>query len=288
MKQNVITIIIAAIVALAVTFLRPATTDSVVEESKETVAQRVERTGVLQCGYNTEPPMLSVEPNTGKVKGATVDVIEHMADLIGWKVDWTEQVGWSEMTAGLNADRFDLACNGKWIFASQTRGAQFTMPIYFTATYAYGRFDENRFSDDLSELNDSQHAIATIDGEFNYYVAQTRFPKARRVELPATIDKAVAIENLITNKADAMFLAAFEADVYMTQNPGKLKKLSSQPISVFDTAFMFKAGESEFAAMLDGALRQLRGDGFIDDTLDKYDIDASATLRVSTPYKMPE
>ncbi|NND65437.1 MAG: transporter substrate-binding domain-containing protein, partial [Gammaproteobacteria bacterium] len=166
-------------------------------------------------------------------------------------------------------------------------GVEFTRPLYFTANYAYGRTDEARFDSELSQLNSEQFAIVTTDGAFDHYLAETRFPIARRVELPALADPATVIENIVTGKADVSFLAAFTADGYMANNPGKIKKLTPEPVAVFDTAMMIKAGDAEFSAMLDAALRQLRGDGFIDNTLDKYGVDASATLRVAAPYKLP-
>jgi polar amino acid transport system substrate-binding protein len=157
-------------------------------EQRASVFERVQKSGVLRCGYNIEEPDLQVDPNTGKIFGIAPDIVERMAQLLGWKVEWTEQVGWSEMTAGLQADRYDLVCVGKWVFASETRGGAFTMPIFYTAVDAYGRADETRFDDKLGNLNSPEFSIATIDGEFNDYTAKDKFPKAQRVELPALAD----------------------------------------------------------------------------------------------------
>lgn len=256
-------------------------------EQHFSVLDRVQKSGVLRCGYNIEEPDLQVDPNTGKIFGIAPDIIERAGQLLGWKVEWTEQVNWSEMTAGLQANRYDLVCVGKWIFASETRGGAFTMPLFYTAVNAYGRADETRFDSTLSNLNSSEFGIATIDGEFNDYTAKDKFPNAKRIELPALTDPGMLILNVTTHKADVVFLAEAQAEEYMAKNPGKIKRLTQKPIVVFDTAFMFKTGESAFADVLNSALRQMHSDGYIDGLLDKYAVAPDAYLRLAKPYELP-
>jgi len=203
-------------------------------------------------------------------------------------VEWAEQVGWSEMSADLQANRYDLVCVGKWIFASETRGSAFTMPIYYSAVYAYGRANETRFDNKLSNLNSPEYRIATMDGEFNYYVATDKIPKAKRVELPALTDFGTQILNVTTHKADVVFLAAAEAADYIRKNPGTIKRLTKDPVVVFDTAFMFKNGEPEFAEVLNSTLRQLHSDGFIHASMDRWQAAPDGYLRLAKPYAEPE
>jgi polar amino acid transport system substrate-binding protein len=274
--------LIAAFISFAVLVSHPSSSTS-----SESVFERVQRTGVLRCGYNLEPPSLAVNPNTGKLYGISADIVEHAAGLLGWKVEWTEQVGWSELTAGLLANRYDLVCVGNWVYATETRGSEFTMPIFFTAVHAYGRADETRFDDALSNLNSSHYKIATVDGEFNDYTAREKFPNAGRVELPALTDPATLIMNITTRKADVVFLAAAEAEDYMRKNPGTLKRLTDKPVVVFDTALRFKTGEAAFAGVLNAALRQMHSDGYIEKTLEKYEASPDAYLRLALPYRLP-
>ena len=188
------------------------------------------------------------------------------------------------MVAGLQANRYDLICVGKWIFASETRGADFSMPLFYTAVHAYGRADENRFDDKLGNLNAPEFKIATIDGEFNYYAAKDKFPRAQRLEMPSSTDFGMLILNVTTHKADVVFLAAAEADDYIKLHPNSIKRLTKEPVVVFDTSFMLKNGEPTFAAVLNAALRQLHSDGFIDGALDKWKAKPDAYLRLAKPY----
>ncbi len=112
-------ILITVVIVLAGLFVYSKFNGSPLTRQQANVFDRVQKSGVLRCGYNIEEPDLEIDPNTGKVFGVAVDIIERMAQLLGWKVEWSEQVGWSEMTAGLQADRYDLICVGKWVFASR-------------------------------------------------------------------------------------------------------------------------------------------------------------------------
>ncbi|TAH35906.1 MAG: transporter substrate-binding domain-containing protein [Alphaproteobacteria bacterium] len=278
MKNIVVSALIALIVSLfAVHFSKQSA------EVKETVLERIERTKTLRCGYNIEPPMNMVDANTGKVYGAIPDIVEKIAEYMNWKVEWTEQVPWSDLVVGLQANRYDLACVGKWVFIPQVRGGQFSQPLYFAKVHGYGRADESRFDDTLSTLNDPKFTIASIDGEINYYISRNKFPKAKRLEMPGIANPGELQLSVINNKADVTFLAKFSADDYIKTNPGKIKQLTKQPVAFFDTALMFKGGEAAFGGALDAALRQMHGDGFIAATLDKWKVPADSIARVKLP-----
>jgi len=284
LKQALLTIIVV-VIALAV--FSHFSKVSQTTPQQVSVFDRVQKSGVLRCGYNIEEPDLQIDPNTGKVFGVSVDIVERMAQLLGWKVVWAEQVGWSEMTAGLEANRYDLICVGKWVMADETRGGAFTMPLFYTAVHGYVRADETRFDSKLSNINSPDFVIVTRDGEVNDYLAKERFPLMRRTELPALSDPGMMVLNVVTHKADVVFLAEAQGEDYMNKNPGKIKRLTQEPVVVFDTAFMFKAGESAFGQVLDSAFRQLHSDGFIERTLDKYKVSPEAYLRLAKPYQLP-
>ena len=270
------------LVTVGLHFLMPAFTTKTIT-TKETVYDRVMRTGTIRCGYNTEPPFVVVDPNTHKVSGAGVDIIEEMGRLLGLKVDWTEQVGWDLISAGLQTDRYDLVCNGKWVLAPQARGGQFTPPIYFSTVQAYGRVDDTRFDGNLGHLNDPAFTVTSMDGEVNYYIARDLFPSAKRVEFPSMTDNGQLFEAVLTKKADITFAASFLGSDYMSRNPGKIKQVSVRPVALFDTAFMYKAGESAFGGVLDAAIRQMQAAGTIKAILDRYKVSEDQAVRVTLP-----
>lgn len=251
--------------------------------SQETVYDRVMRTGTIRCGYNVEPPFVVIDPNTHKVSGAGVDIVEEMGKLLDLKIEWAEQVGWDLMAAGLQSNRYDLVCNGKWVLAPQARGGQFTPPIYFSTVNAYGRADESRLMPTLNNLNDPAYTLTSMDGEVNYYIARDLFPKAKKVEFPSMTDNGLLFEAVLTRKADVTFAAGFMGSDYIKKNPGRIKKLNAKPVSQFDTAYMFKTGETAFAGVLDAAIRQMHSSGTIKSIMDRYGIREDEAMRVKLP-----
>ena len=282
MKNLLILILIVALTVLVVELVLP-TSPVKQTTSKETVYDHVMRTGAIRCGYNAEPPFVVIDPNSHKVSGAGVDIVEEMGKLLGLKIEWTEQVGWDMMSAGLQTDRYDLICNGKWVLAPQARGGQFTPPLYFSTVQAYSRIDDTRFDKDLGQLNDSTFTVTSMDGEVNYYIARDMFPNAKRVEFPSMTDTGQLFEAVLTKKADVTFAAAFTGSDYMAHNPGKIKQVSIKPVALFDTAFMFKTGEAAFAGILDATIRQMQAAGTIKAILDRYQVSENQAIRVSLP-----
>lgn len=282
MKNLFTSAIVALIIVVAAHFLfsSGSTTQT---PNQETVYDRVMQTGTIRCGYNSEPPFLVIDPNTRKLSGASVDIVEEMGKLLGFKIEWAEQVGWDMMATGLQNGRYDLVCNGKWVLAPQARGGQFTPPIYFSTVHAYGRADDSRFDNSLGQLNDPALSVTSMDGEVNYYIARDMFPEAKRVEFPSMTDNGQLFQAVLTKKADATFAAGFIGSDYMTRNPGLIKQISRKPIALFDTAFMFKTGESAFAGMLEAAIRQMHAAGTIKAILDRYGISEEFAIRVQLP-----
>jgi ABC-type amino acid transport substrate-binding protein len=61
---------------------------------KETSYDRVMRTGVIRCGYVEWPPYLLKDPNTQEFSGLIYDYMMAIGKDLGFKVEWSESVGW--------------------------------------------------------------------------------------------------------------------------------------------------------------------------------------------------
>ena len=62
---------------------------------KESVYDRVMRTGVIECGYFVEPPFTIRNEATGEFSGIAVDLIELIARDLNLKVEWKEQISFA-------------------------------------------------------------------------------------------------------------------------------------------------------------------------------------------------
>ena len=74
------------------------------------IADRVEQTKTLLVGTEGTYAPFTFHDKDGKLTGFDVEIIEKVAQKLGWKVEFKE-TAWDGMYAGLNAKRFDVIAN---------------------------------------------------------------------------------------------------------------------------------------------------------------------------------
>ena len=89
--------------------------------NKESLYNRVMRSGKIRCGYLIYPPGCTKNPNTGKVSGIGPEAIELVAKKLGLQVEWTEEIGWSTMLEGLKTGRYDMIPTPVWTNAHRAK-----------------------------------------------------------------------------------------------------------------------------------------------------------------------
>ena len=132
--------------------------------------------------------------------------------------------------------------------------------------------------------------MVTIDGETSQVIAAQKFPDAKTLQLPQLTDVSQLFVNVADGKADMTFQEASTAFQYMKNNPGKIKNASpARPIVVYGNHMMVKKGEFMFKTAIDNAMTELLSNGFIDDTISKYEKDfPGGFYRVAVPYIVPQ
>jgi ABC-type amino acid transport substrate-binding protein len=102
------------VLALGVFALAGCNSSATATAKQETAFQRVLRTGEVRCSYIPYPPYCIKEPNTGKLSGVFVDVMEKIGEKLQLKVNWVEEVGWGTIFEGLGSGRHDVFAAGLW------------------------------------------------------------------------------------------------------------------------------------------------------------------------------
>ncbi len=263
------------------TILRPA---SALEH--DTVYERVMKTKTLRCGYADWSPFIVIDPNTGAVTGAMVDIVEEMGKRLDIKIEWTASVGWGDITTAANSSKIDLFCNTVWTDKAQLQNMSLTRPVYYSPTYAFARADDKRFDNNYAAINDAKTKIVGIDGDTGYITMQKYFPKATMVALPSTSQTAELPLNLGANKADIFLSDISFVDEYNKTNPGKIKRVAGKPLFIMNEVFVTRAGEQQLMNVLDTVLQSLINEGFIADTLKKYEVNSS--FAPESDVKLPE
>ncbi len=254
--------------------------------NKSSYAQ-IRATGTIRAGYAVGAPLLVIDPNTRQKSGIFYDITNAAATHLGLKVDWTEEVGYGQMIQGLNDRRYDIVGSGVWINSDRARGADFTIPVYYDAVYAYAKSGDTRFND-LSKLDSPNFTISTMDGELGASIAKADFPKAKTLELPQNADFTQMILNVVDGKADIVFLAAAPARSYEAANPSKIISVAqNKPLRIFPNAIIIPQGQYELRQALNYALMEMLNNGEIEGILKKYEKVPGSFLRIAAPYQAP-
>ena len=286
-RNTVIVLGIVVLVILASFMMVSCSKNSRNAGQKETVYDRVIKAGKIRCGYVIHPPGSIKDPNTAKLSGIHVELMEAVGKNLGLKIEWTEEVGWGTMIEGLSADRYDLIASPVWPTSARGKLCDFSVPIFYSVLGAYVRADDNRFTNNLGSLNSETVKISTIDGEISDIVARAQFPKAQRVSLAELSGVSQALLAIPQKRADVAFVEPYIGNEFLRNNPGTIKNIAvDKPIRFYPNTMMFKQGEIRFKTMLNTAIEDLFSDGTLDALTSKYD-PAGVLYHRAYPYRIP-
>jgi polar amino acid transport system substrate-binding protein len=260
-------------------------TNNSIDSATESVYGRVMRTGIIRCGYATFPPYCMKDPNTGKLSGIFVEILEEAGKNLDLKIDWSEEVGWGNIIQGLEANRYDLVPTGVWPNASRGKHASFSIPLFYNGLNAYVRSSDNRFTNNLKAINSESITVSSMDGFLNQIVSEKQFPRARKLTHPDTGDASQVFLDVVDKKADVTLNDPSLAAIFLKNNPDTIKNITQRPITLEANTMMFKIGEPAFKSMLDTALAELINNGYVDTVLDKYEPKRGVYYRLAPPYK---
>lgn len=256
-------------------------------ESAPSVYDRVMQQGKIRCGYVVYDPGCLKDPNSGRLSGIGVEALERVADKLGLKVEWTEEVGWGSMIEGLQTNRYDIIATPIWTNANRAKIVDFSTPLFFSPIYVYVKSGDKRLNaKNLNSLNSAQFSIATVDGETAEIIAREDFPKAKTVSLPQLSDISQLLLTVSSGKADVAFSEPAVVAAFIKNNPQTIQIVATErPLRVFANCWMFRRGQMEFKNMLDTVLGQLANSGELDQIIGRYESTKGSLLRIALPYQ---
>ncbi|MGB4101603.1 MAG: ABC transporter substrate-binding protein [Alphaproteobacteria bacterium] len=261
------------------------------DHSRETTAvkasayERVMATRTLRCGYITYPPILVKDPNSGQMSGFIYDLMLEIGQRLDVKINWAEEVGWANNVQGLLQGRYDAICAGYWRNAKEGQYLDYTVPFFYSALGAFVRADDHRFDGDINLLNDPGVTLITTDGALAEVAARHDFPRMKIRALPNLADISQLMTELVTGKADVVFIELMNAGQYNKANPGQLRQLNpDRPLRFYQNTLALPPHEPQLKAMLDSVLYEMRDSGVVEKLLLKYEPAPGTMVRVATPY----
>lgn len=273
MKHHITTVIVAAAVALAIGFI-PKTANKengAPVPAEETAYERVLRTGVLRCGYFTEPPFTAKDENTGEFSGLSVDLVKAVASELDLKLEWSEQISFATFPQDLKNRRYDMVCGSVFILP---RGGQmdYTIPYAYVSMQGYVRPEDTRFDKPFGDVEWENVSIAGLDGEGATTAAQKLLPQAKMNILPQLSNISEMLLHVSTGKSDISFVLPSVFDDFNIANPGQLRPAAlDRPLYTYAVGFGISSEEPGFKAMIDNVLTQMETSGELESLFRKHD-----------------
>jgi len=157
--------------------------------------------------------------------------------------------------------------------------------MFYNAITAWGRVGDKRFSKNINLINDPSVTITAMDGTAEQAIAQTDFPQAKILALPASAQYTDNFVNIATKKADVSFFENSLVNDYVAKNPGTLERVSNTPLRIFGSTLVVKKGEYELKELLDQGVMELIYSGQMKKIVDKYEKYPGSFLLPSMPYE---
>jgi len=256
-------------------------------EQRESVYDRVMRTGVIHCGYWNWDPVYMVDVNTGKTTGIFKDVMDELARISSLKVEWTKEIHYDDIITDLNTGKVDAICAGTWPSATRAKYIRFSVPVLYIAINAYKRAGDKRFDLSPADMNKPGVTIVDMDGEMSSEIRSSDFPLSKHLAIPQVAGGGTEVLlNVADGKADATFTDAVNGSRYMKANPGKIQPVKlDTPLRLMPNTIALAGDEDRLRDFFDQGLQQLQNSGVIEKILRRYDaLYPGVLVRVAKPY----
>jgi len=276
---------LAALLVLAFSFPALAA-----DKEKESVYDRVMRTGTIRCGYWNWEPVFFHDMKQGGFRGIFFDVMNELAKASDLKVEWTQEVRFADLVTDLEMEKIDAVCAGTWPSALRGKRLIFSDSVLYIPINAYVRADDRRFDRNMAAANAPAVKIAAMDGEMSSEIRNTDFPASTVVSIPQMAGSGTELLLQVeTGKADMTFTDSVNGVEYMKGNPGKIRAGETvTPVRIMGNTIALKGDEVRLKLFFDTALEQLHNSGAVERILKTYDSAYPGALyRVNESYKNP-
>ena len=247
---------------------------------------RIKENKPIRIAYISYPPSFIVDPNTKKFSGIFFDVINEIAKRTGFKIEFVEETSWASMIEELQSNKVDIVVSGIWPNSQRGKWVSFTKPLYYSGINAYVRAGDTRFDNNIEAANSPDVKIAVIDGEMSSIIANSDFPKAKKIHYNQMTDVSQLLLEVATGKADITFVETAVAKRFMAKNPGKIREVKlNRPLRIFPNCMMVRKTDIYFLDTLNISIEELHNNGYIDKVIKKYEKFPGSFYRVRLPFE---
>ena len=257
---------------------------------KESVYERVLRTGTIRCGYIVWPPYMTRDDASRTFSGMNYDYAEAVAKTLDLRIEWVAEINPGTQVETLKSGKADAICTAEGpIVPSTIKYLRYSAPMAYVPFYIYARTDDARFDGDNPSINNPDVKIAVIDGDVSGQLSSVHFPKAQRYPLPQLVSPAQMMLDVAGGKADIIINDPVSMKDFIAENPGRLHRIGgNEPLGVIPNTFSVLRDPStdQFLDMLNQAIENVKYSGAEKAILSKYETSGS-DLKAFYPTAQP-
>jgi len=229
-------------------------------EKKESMIERVQKSGVLRVGMSTFVPW-AMKDKTGNFVGFEIDVAKRLAKDTGVNIEFVP-TKWSGIIPALITGKFDIIIGGMGIIPSRNLKVNFSIPYDYTGMSIVANKALAAGYSRIEDFNRPNVVIAARLGSTAVTAAKKYMPKA---QLRLFDDESEAYQELLNGRVHAVVASAPTPAFQAIKYPAKLflpldKTFTREPIG-----FAVKKGDFDTMNYLDNWIRYVKAEGFLKD-----------------------
>lgn len=270
MKKKLFTLTLAAMMAvsLAGCSSKPAVPETTAEETtlgettpgetEETAGEDEAEDGTLVMGTNAEfPPYEYYED--GDIVGIDVEIAKAIAEKLGMELQ-IEDMAFDAIITAVTSEKVDFGAAGMTVTEDRQRS------VDFTDTYA----NSNQVAI-VKEDSDITGVDALVGKIIGVQLGTTGDALATEIK-DATVERynkgLEAVQSLTQGKIDAVVIDQATAEAFVKNTEGI--KILEEKMSEEEYAIAVKKGNTQLVEKMNGAIKELKEEGRIDEIVAKY------------------
>lgn len=217
--------------------------------------------GTLTVGTNAEFPPFEFRSGDA-VDGVDAAVMKAVADKLGLKLD-IQDVAFESLDGMLTSEKIDMIAAGYTIMSDRLEKMDFTDTYYKAEQTIIVRSDSNYKT--KADLNGKK--IGGQSGTTGLISAAVEITKEDNIKKYS--NGAVAVEDLLNGKLDAVIIDNNPAKAYKDQHGDKLTLLTGQ-FDQEEYAYAVRKGNSQLQEAVNDALKEMKDNGKLQEIIDQY------------------
>lgn len=240
---------------------------------RESTLERVQRTGVLRWGADTqggEPYVFEDADEPGRLVGFELELAEAVARELGVRAELVQQ-DWSSLVPGLERGTFDVAMNGLEVTPARAGAVLFTRPYFVFRAQLVVRRGETRVRDLESARG---RRVGTLASSMSWDLLRSSGAVVVTYE---GVEEPYA--DLAAGRLDAVLLDDIIASRY-----GLVREELELAAEVADGyyAIALRPGDEELRDAIDAALARIAASGELRRILARWNIDTERQARLTS------